>query len=253
MAHILKYRDADAVIDALADYLASDIRGTLSRQACYRWALAGGSTPGRLYRRLARPDAAGLVDWGRTRLFWGDERCVPPGDPQSNYRMVRESLLDHVPIPAGNIFPIDGTLDPERSAEAYAAVLGEEPLDCVLLGMGDDGHTASLFPDTPRLREESRTVIASRSPVPPVHRVSLSLRSINAARCVLFLTLGKHKGVAVARVMDQLGREDAHLPAAMVDSERGALVWFLDCDAAALLNRESGAVSTENTTAPAKA
>jgi 6-phosphogluconolactonase len=252
MAHILKYPDADAVIEALADYLASDIRETLSRQACYRWALAGGSTPGRLYRRLARPDAAGLVDWGRMRLFWGDERCVPPGDPQSNYRMVRESLLDHVPIPAGNIFPIDGTLDPERSAEAYAAVLGEEPLDCVLLGMGDDGHTASLFPDTPRLREESRTVIASRSPVPPVHRVSLSLRSINAARRVLFLTLGKHKSVAVARVMDQLGREGAHLPAAMVHPERGALVWFLDYDAAALLNRESGAVSTENTSPPAK-
>jgi len=247
MAHIWKYPDGDAAVEALADCLTSDIRRTLSRQACYRWALAGGSTPGRLYRRLARPDAAGLIDWGRMRLFWGDERCVPPGDPRSNYRMARESFLDAVPIPVGNIFPIDGTLDPERSAEAYAAVLGEKPLDCVLLGMGDDGHTASLFPDTPRLREECRTVIASRSPVPPVHRVSLSLRSINAARCVLFLVLGNHKDVAVARVMDQLGRKDAFLPAAMVDPGRGALHWFLDQDAAALLNRESQAVSIENT------
>jgi 6-phosphogluconolactonase len=237
MANILKYPDETAVIEALAGYLTSDIRATLNRQACYRWALAGGSTPGRLYRRLARPAAADLVDWRRMRLFWGDERCVPPGDPQSNYRMVKESLLEHVPIPAENIFPIDGTLDPERSAASYAAVLGEEPLDCVLLGIGDDGHTASLFPDTPRLHEESRTVIATRSPLPPVHRVSLSLRAINAARLVIFLVLGDHKAVPVARVMDQLGQKDAHLPAAMVNPRSGTLHWFLDNAAAAQLDR----------------
>jgi 6-phosphogluconolactonase len=237
MAYILKCPDEGAVVEALADYLASDIRETLSRQACYRWALAGGSTPGRLYRRLAQPGAADLLDWRRMRLFWGDERCVPPGDLQSNYRMVRESLLDHVPIPAENIFPIDGTLDPERSAEAYAEILGEEPLDCVLLGMGEDGHTASLFPGTPRLREESKTVIATRSPIPPVHRVSLSLRTINAARRVFFLVLGEHKTVPVARVMDQLGQKDADLPAAMVNPGRGALHWFMDYAAAGLLDR----------------
>ena len=237
MTYIVKCPDEGAAVEALADYLASDIRETLGRQACYRLALAGGSTPGRLYRRLAQPGAADLLDWRRMRLFWGDERCVPPGDPQSNYRMVRESLLDHVPIPAGNIFPIDGTLDPERSAEAYAEVLGEEPLDCVLLGMGEDGHTASLFPGTPRLREESQTVIATRSPLPPVHRVSLSLRTINAARRVFFLVLGDHKAVPVARVMDQLGQKDADLPAAMVHPGRGALHWFLDYAAAAQLGR----------------
>ena len=237
MAYLLKCPDEGAVVEALTDYLVSDIRETLGRQACYRWALAGGSTPGRLYRRLAQPGAADLLDWRRMRLFWGDERCVPPGDPQSNYRMVRESLLDHVPIPAGNIFPIDGTLEPERSAAAYAEVLGEEPLDCVLLGMGEDGHTASLFPCTPRLREESRTVIATRSPLPPIHRVSLSLRTINAARRVFFLVLGDHKAVPVARVMDQLGQKDADLPAAMVTPGRGALHWFLDYAAAAQLDR----------------
>ena len=247
MPDILKFSDEGAVIEALADYLASDVRRTLARQACYRWALAGGSTPGRLYRHLAQPDAAGLLDWSRMHLFWSDERCVPQGDPQSNYRMVRESLLDHVPIPVKNIFPIDGTLDPERSATAYAAVLGEEPLDCVLLGMGEDGHTASLFPDTPRLREESRAVLATRSPLPPVHRVSLSLRTINAARRVFFLVLGAHKAARVAQVMEQLGRENADLPAAMVNPGSGALHWFLDDAAAAQLGRKSKAVSTENT------
>ena len=224
----------------------------LGRQACYRLALAGGSTPGRLYRRLARPAAARLIDWRRLQLFWSDERCVPPGDPQSNYRMVKESLLDHVAIPAGNIFPIDGTLDPELSATEYAEVLGEEPLDCVLLGMGDDGHTASLFPDTPRLREESRTVIAARSPLPPVHRVSLSLRTINAARRVFFLVLGDHKAVRVGQVMHQLGRKDADLPAAMVNPGRGALYWFLDDAAAAQLDWKFKAVSTEITIPPEK-
>jgi 6-phosphogluconolactonase len=233
----LKCPDEGAVVEALADYLASDIRETLGRQDYYRWALAGGSTPGRLYRRLAQLGGPDSLDWRRMRLFWGDERCVPPGDPQSNYRRVRESFLDYVPIPAGNIFPIDGTLDPERSAEAYAEVLGEEPLDCVLLGMGEDGHTASLFPGTPRLREESKTVIATRSPLPPVHRVSLSLRTINAARRVFFLVLGDHKALPVARVMDQLGQKDADLPAAMVNPGRGALHWFLDYAAAAQLGR----------------
>jgi 6-phosphogluconolactonase len=252
MTHILKFPDAGAVIEALADNLVSDIRGALGRKACYRWALAGGRTPGRLYKRLAQPDVAGSLDWSRVHLFWSDERCVPSDDPQSNYRMVRESLLDHVPIPAGNIFPIDGTLDPERSATTYAAILGDEPLDCVLLGMGDDGHTASLFPDTRRLREESSPVIATRSPLPPVHRVSLSLRTINAARRVFFLVLGDHKAIRVAQVMDQCGKPDATLPAAMVKPESGALHWFLDYAAAAQLDRKSKTVSTENTIPPEK-
>ena len=235
MADILKFPHERAVIDALADYLVADIRRVLGRQDRYRWALAGGSTPECLYRRLARPDVVGLLDWSRIHMFWSDERCVAADDIQSNYRMARESLLDHVPIPAGNIFPIDGTLDPERSAMAYAAILDGEPLDLILLGMGDDGHTASLFLTTPHLREESRLVIATRSLLPPVHRISLSLRTINAARRVVFLVIGEHKADRLAQVMDQHGRQDATLPAAMVNPESGDLHWFLDHAAAARL------------------
>ena len=235
MGYILKFPDAGAVVEALAGHVVSDVRKTLGRQAFYRWALAGGSTPGLLYRRLVQPDVAGSIDWRRIHLFWSDERCVQSGDPQSNYRMAKEFFLDHVPIAADNIFPIDGTLNPERSATTYAATLGDEPLDLVLLGMGDDGHTASLFPDTPSLREECRTVIATLSPRPPIHRISLSLRTINAARRVMFLVLGNHKAVRIAQVMDQQGRPDAILPAAMVNPGRGALHWFLDYAAAAEL------------------
>jgi 6-phosphogluconolactonase len=235
MTNILQFPNEGAAIEALADYLVADIRRALSRQNFYRWALAGGSTPRRLYQHLARPGVAGLLDWNRINLFWSDERCVPAGDPESNYRMARESLLDLVPIPAGNIYPIDGALDPERSAITYAAILGGEPLDLIILGMGEDGHTASLFSTTPHLREESRSVIATRSPLPPLNRISLSLRTINTARRVVFLVLGEHKADRLAQVMDQHGRQDATLPAAMVNPENGTLQWFLDHAAAAQL------------------
>jgi 6-phosphogluconolactonase len=235
MADIKQFPHVDAVIEALANHLIADIRSTLGRQDFYRWALAGGSTPRRLYQYLAQPSVAGLLDWSRIHLFWGDERCVPFNNPQSNYFMIKESLLDSAPIPAGNIFPMDDALDPERAAMKYATVLGEEPLDLILLGMGDDGHTASLFSTTPCLRNESRLVVATRSPLPPANRISLSLRAINTARQAIFLVLGESKAGRLAQVIDQSGRQDATLPAAMVNPESGALHWFVDHAAAAQL------------------
>ncbi|MBP1595620.1 MAG: 6-phosphogluconolactonase [Acidobacteria bacterium] len=232
---IYQFPHAGAVVEALLDYLVAIIQQVIARQGCCRWALAGGDTPRRLYHRLSRPDTARWLDWNRIHLFWGDERCVPSSHPQSNYRMVRESLLDHVSIPAGNIFPIDGQLDSERAAAAYAEVLGGEPLDLLLLGMGEDGHTASLYATTPRLREELRLVIATKSPMPPTDRISLTLRTINAARQVVFLVVGEHKANRLAQVMEQHGRQEATLPAAMVNPESGALHWFVDLAAAARL------------------
>ncbi len=235
IAVIHECKDEAAVVQSLAAYLVADMRQVIARQGYYRLALAGGNTPRRLYQRLALPDAAGTIDWSRLYLFWGDERCVPAGHPQSNYRMVRESLLDQVSIPSGNLFPIDGRLEPERAATAYAEALGQEPLDLVLLGMGEDGHTASLFPATPRLREESRPVIATRSPVPPTDRISLTLRTINAARQVVFLVVGESKAGRLAQVMQQHGRPEPRLPAAMVNPGSGALHWFVDRAAASQL------------------
>ena len=227
-----EHPDEAAAVEGLVDFLVADIRQGIARQEYYRWALAGGNTPRHLYQRLACPEAAGAINWSRLYLFWGDERCVPAGHPQSNYRMVRESLLNHVPMPADNLFPIDGELESERAAAEYSKTLGEEPLDLVLLGMGEDGHTASLFPATPRLREETRPVVATRSPIPPVERISLTLRTINAARRVVFLVVGESKAERLAQVMQQRRRPEATLPAAMVDPRSGELHWFVDCAAA---------------------
>ncbi len=235
MVDILKFPHEDATIEALSVYLVAYIRQVLDRKIFFRWALAGGSTPRRFYRYLAQPSVAGLVDWSRMQLFWGDERCVPSADAQSNYRMAKESLLDHVPIPTKNIFPIDGTLEPELAAKTYAALLGRDPMDLMLLGMGDDGHIASLFPATHNLRDETRLVIATRSPLPPTNRISLSLQTINSAHQVVFLVLGKKKADRLAQVMDQHGSRDATIPAAMVNPESGSLNWFIDNAAAARL------------------
>jgi 6-phosphogluconolactonase len=235
MGNIHQFPYEDAAIEALANYLAVDIKKILSQKSCYRWALSGGLTPRRLYQRLAQSDIVSMLDWRRIHLFWSDERCVPPSNAQSNYRMVRESLLDYAPIPEDNISPIDIVLDPEHAATAYAEVLGEEPLDLILLGMGEDGHIASLFPSTPNLREETRPVIATLSPLPPFNRISLSLRTINAARQAVFLILGERKAGRLAQAMDQHGQQDATLPAAMVNPTSGALHWFVDNAAAAKL------------------
>jgi 6-phosphogluconolactonase len=235
MIDLLQFPDEDAAIKALAAYLVTSIGTVLSRQPFFRWALAGGSTPRRLYRYLAQPDIARKVDWRRIQLFWGDERCVPPTDAQSNYRMAKESLLDHIPIPEQNVFPIDGALEPELAAKTYAALLAGNPMDLVLLGMGDDGHTASLFLTTPHLRDETRSVIATRSPLPPANRISLSLRTINAAHEVVFLVLGEHKADRLAQVIGQHGSENATLPAALVHPQSGILHWFVDQAAAARL------------------
>jgi 6-phosphogluconolactonase len=236
MVDVYRFPDENTTIGALADYVISDICRALKEQAGYRWALAGGRSPKPLYQRLALPEISRQVDWDRVRVFWGDERCVPPDDPGSNYRMAKETLLDHIPIPCENVYPIDGTSDPETSALSYSSAIGTERFDLILLGMGEDGHTASLFPSTPNLRADTRRVIATRSPLPPVHRISLSLGTINASRKAIFLVFGEAKSARIADVMDQLNQSKPILPAAMVNPPGGALLWFMDYAAASRLD-----------------
>ncbi len=195
-------------------------------------ALSGGSTPAALYRLLvAKP-----IDWARVHVFFGDERCVPPDDPASNYRMAREALLDHVPIPPANVHRMRGEDPPAAAAEAYEREVRAtvERFDLVLLGMGDNGHTASLFPGLTAVRETERWVVAEYVGEVGMWRVTLTPPAINAAAEVLFLVAGAGKVAMLPRVLEG-PRDPDLLPAQAVRRER--VTWLVDAAAAASLTR----------------
>ena len=203
-------------------------------------ALSGGSTPRALYERLARSPYRDQIDWDRILMFWGDERYVAPDDVESCFRMAREALLAHVPIHAANIYPVPtvgGT--PEGAASAYAETLvatfsAELPrFDLILLGMGPDGHTASLFPGHPEAVAPSGELVVAvhDSPKPPPTRISFTFKLINAAANVLFLVTGADKAATLRDVL-RGPHDPARLPAQGVRPVQGALVWLVDAAAA---------------------
>jgi 6-phosphogluconolactonase len=205
-------------------------------------ALSGGSTPGALYRLLAEEPYRGQIPWENVHLFWGDERCVPPDDPGSNYRLANEALIAHVPIPPENVHRLHGELEPAAAARAYDRDLrdffcGPRPrFDLVLLGLGSDGHTASLFPGSDALRKTERLAVAVRAHYHdrPAQRVTLTLPSINSARQVLFLVAGRAKAEIVQAVLEgSAGR----FPAQQVRPTAGQLTWLLDAGAGGQLWR----------------
>ncbi len=196
-------------------------------------ALSGGSTPKRLYEILAAAPFADSIPWERVHLFWGDERLVPHTSPDSNYRMTCEALLDHVPIPVANIHPVPEGLAPEQAARQYEQALkthyGSEALnaarplfDITLLGLGENGHTASLFPDTASLEETRAWVVPVIENVPQP-RLTLTYPAIASSRTVAFLVAGGNKASVLRRVLDG----DRTQPAARVTSV-GDLIWFID-------------------------
>jgi 6-phosphogluconolactonase len=194
--------------------------------------LSGGRTPVTLYRLLAtthRDD----VDWARVHLFWGDERWVPATDPLSNFRMAREALLDHVPCPPDHIHPVPVDAgSPDAAARQYEDTLrsffgdaGAGP-DLLLLGMGTDGHTASLFPESPALEERTRWVVPAFAPVEPRQRITLTIPGINRAMNIFLLVAGSDKQSAFAQAVS--GHADPRrCPAAMVQPATGNLTWFV--------------------------
>jgi len=203
-------------------------------------ALSGGNTPRPLYELLATEAFAGKIEWTRVETFFTDERCVPPDHPDSNYRMARLALLDKVPIPPGNVHRIRGGLPPTDAALAYHNELGsalsrDGRLDLILLGMGPDGHTASLFPGSDALEEKDTDVVATY--VESLHswRVTLTLSALNAATNILFLVSGAGKAPVLARVFS-----GEVLPAGIVRPDAGTLTWFVDQEAVSLARIEHG-------------
>jgi 6-phosphogluconolactonase len=208
-------------------------------------ALSGGETPRGLYRRLAAVPSAKAPDWSRIHLCFGDERMVPPDDPESNYGMVRHELICRVPLPAGNVHRICGERPHEIAAAEYAASLERTlsfsggKFDLVLLGLGDDGHTASLFPGTDVLWEKEKTVCAVYVSRLSAWRVTVTLPVINSAREVLFLVSGSKKKDIVRRVLESPGPV-AEIPATLVTPADSSPHWMLDSEAGGSVQPETG-------------
>ncbi len=219
----------------------SAAESAIADRGAFRVALSGGNTPRSVYALLAQEYKTAL-DWGKIHIFFGDERHVPPDHPDSNFRMANETLLSQVLIPPGNIHRIRAELDPESAASDYEAQLraefklkgGELPrFDLVLLGLGDDGHTASLFPGTAALRESARLVIANQVARLNTFRITLTYPVLNNAAEDLFMVSGKGKAEIAASVLRKSGAPE--FPAQRVQPANGRLLWLLDQDAAALL------------------
>jgi 6-phosphogluconolactonase len=233
--HVIRvFPDLPALSRAAAEEFVAIARDAVAERGRFTVAVAGGRTPAMLYRLLAG-EFREAIAWPRVHLFFGDERYVPHGDPQSNCRMVRESLTGHVPIPPGQVHPMPtDEADPETAARAYEATLrqqfGEDRpvIDLVLLGMGADGHTASLFPGTAAPQEQERLVVAVRANVEPPLRLSLTLPVLAAARRVAFLVAGADKNPAWHRIKADPAAAAREYPAAMVAVAAGQVVWYLD-------------------------
>lgn len=235
--------DAEALARRAADFMVSVASTTAGEVAV---ALSGGSSPKRLYQRLAAPPWRDRFPWQRTHWFWGDERFVPKDDPRSNYHMAAEAMLSHVAVPAANLHPIptEGT-SPQAAADAYERTLrsfndasrraaGLPLFDIVLLGLGTNGHTASLFPGTSVLEERSRWVAAVEDPdAAPATRITLTYPALESGRHVAFLVTGAEKRAVLARIRGG----DHTLPAARVHPV-GTLCWFVDKAAAGAAKHE---------------
>jgi 6-phosphogluconolactonase len=243
MAEIRIFPDMDVLATAAAERFVDLAAMAVAERGQFSVALSGGSTPRATYRLLAAEENAACVDWTKVHVFWGDERCVPPDHPGSSFWVAREALLDRVPLPEGNVHRVWGELEPEQAARAYTAELltffsaGWPSFDLVLLGLGNDGHTASLFPDSPALDERHRPVVAVTAHYEdrPAQRVSLTVPAINAARQVIFLVAGASKAGIVSAVLE--GPPERY-PAQLIQPAAGVLVWMMDAPAASLLQGE---------------
>jgi 6-phosphogluconolactonase len=236
--------DLAAVAREAADRLAALARESIAAHEAFAVALSGGSTPRALFEVLASADYRDRVEWGRALVFWSDERCVPPDHLDSNYRLARQALLSKVAIAPGNAHRLRGEIDPGQAALEYEQIIRREvtapttggvpTFDLILLGMGPDGHTASLFPGTAALREEARLVAANFVPRLNAHRLTFTPPLINAAANVMFMVAGSGKAETLRAVLEGEHQPDG-LPAQIVSPANGRLTWLVDRAAASQL------------------
>ena len=244
------YRDLEDASRNAAQILAEAAQTAVKERGRFSLVLSGGSTPRRLYELLAEPPYREQVPWDKTHVFWGDERCVPANDERNNAHMARLTFLDNVPIPYEQIHPIVSTLPPIKAAEKYQDTLreffsGHLPIfDFILLGLGDNGHTASLFPETPVLDEKRFWV--SEVYVSSLHmwRVTLTAPVLNRARKIVFLISGTSKAWVLNQVLNG-PRSPKQLPAQLIQPQGGELLWLADQAAASLIQMDKGRSATK--------
>ncbi len=240
---VQKFKDPTLLSKAAADLFVKAALEAVEESGRFTVALTGGSSPVQLYRLLAESPYREQVPWAQTYVFWGDERWVPLTDERSNARMARENLLDQVPIPRHQIYPMwaDDT-EPTDFAIQYEALLQQHfdqsppRFDLILLGMGDDGHTASLFPGTAVLHERSRWVWAYYLEPQHMYRITLTVPLINQAKRIHFLTFGSNKANALYEVLD--GERNPDLYPSQLVQPQGEVLWLVDENAASLLKKE---------------
>ena len=231
------YKIADEVIEELANYFVQTVNTAIKERNECTVVLSGGNSPKKLYELLTSPDYSRQVDWGKIYFFFGDERYVPFNDPQNKGNMVKKALFEPLMIPDANIFYINTAVPPDESAKKYAQRIRShfknDPLqfDLIILGLGDNGHTASLFPHTPVLKEKKALVRAVYLEDQPSYRITMTAALINEAHAIAFLVYGAAKATAVYEVIE--GKKDFETyPAQLIVPEEGKVHWFLDANAA---------------------
>jgi len=230
--------DKNKLILESAAYIAGLIQYSIKEKDRCTFVLAGGSTPKSLYETLASEKYRETIEWSKVHLFWGDERCVSPDHPDSNYRMAKEALIDHIDIPQENVNRIPAEKEPSEAAREYEETIKRSfggvshlpVFDIILLGIGEDGHTASLFPGTVAIDEKERWVTEVYVPQLDAYRITLTLPVINNGRYVIFLVAGEAKADTVNKI---LKGKNSLLPACLIKPIAGNLIYMLDKDAAA--------------------
>jgi 6-phosphogluconolactonase len=242
MLHI--YKTADETIKELADYFIQTVNAAMKQKDSCAVVLSGGNSPKKLYELLITPDYSQQIDWDKIYFFFGDERYVPFSSPENNGNMVKKALFEPLMIPDANIFYINTAVPPEGSAKKYAqrilSYFKNDPVrfDLILLGLGDNAHTASLFPHTPVLKEKKALVSAVYIADLSSYRITMTAALINEAHAIAFLVYGDGKAKALHNVLE--GKKDFETyPAQLISPEDGVLHWFVDEEAAKnLIRRE---------------
>lgn len=233
------FKTATTTAHAVAKILLEASRAKQQKLQILNVAVSGGATPKRLFDLLTEDEFRHAMPWDFVRFFWVDERCVDPADPESNFGMTHHALLQYIPIPAHNIFRMKGENDPAREADRYADLLGKElterngfpVFDIILLGIGDDGHTASIFPDNMDLLNSEKSVAVAIHPTSGQKRITLTGKTIMNAEQVIFLVTGKSKSGIIRHIIGKTP-EALEYPASYAGNYKGEAFLYLDDDAA---------------------